>query len=165
MFIQCFEHVKWWEFPSVSRTLLPLLCKNQECTELLWIPPNYQRLCELKRISHDKLTDSLSSSRVALLSPENGIKCNFWGYLVYLSTFVKAYRRMVILAWRNPSGSESPLDGSDPTALPSHPSLLSPESLSKSGLNSWNQLECSSPFVPCCQLQKAAFTGFCSRQL
>lgn len=78
MFIQCFEHVKWGEFPSVSRTSLSLVYKNQECTELLLIPPNYQRLCELKRISHDKLTDSISSSWAVLLSPENGIKCNFF---------------------------------------------------------------------------------------
>lgn len=78
MFLQCFEHVKWWEFPSVSWMLLSLLYKNQECTELLWIPPNYRGLCELKRISHDKLTDILSSNRVVLLSPENGIKCNFF---------------------------------------------------------------------------------------
>lgn len=78
MFIQCFEHVKRWEFPSISWTSLSLVYKNQECTELLLILPNYQRLCELKRISHDKLTDSLSSSRALLLSPENGIKCNFF---------------------------------------------------------------------------------------
>lgn len=166
MFLQCFEHVQWWEFPRVSWTLLSLLYKNQECTELLWIPPNYRGLCELKRISHDKLTDILSSNRVVLLSPENAIKCNFFFcHLVYLSAFVKAYRRMIILAWRNPSGSESPLDGSDPTALPSHSSLLSPKSLSKSGLNSWGQLECSPPFVPRCQPREATFTGFCSRQL
>lgn len=78
MFIQSFEHVKWWEFTSISWMSLSLAHKNQECTELLLIPPNYRRLCELKRISHDKLTDSLSSSWAVLLSPENGIKCNFF---------------------------------------------------------------------------------------
>lgn len=48
---------------------------------------------------------------------------------------------------------------------PSHPSLLSSEALSKSGLNSWSQLDYSCSFVPRCQLQKAMSTSFCSHRL